>query len=602
MKSLLANLHSLSPHALPAILGICAVAGFMLPLMIWGEHSRLCVQDVLDQSPIQQHRAMHQENPLWLSGKPDPTLLKGAAPAAAGPELRGEFWAYYFLKPFNAYLLNQWLSRLVAFFGMYLLIHCLLREHAWGVVIATTVAMLFACLNFYPPTPFTVPVLPWMAVSLLMIYQRQPSYWPWLVLLVAPLLGSFLLAPAFLLGMVWLVWFFLAITGRWHWRLLGALSLSTVANVVCSFALAARGFSENYVSHRTLWVPMFTGKTAFDCCKTTAANFVLGNAHVHTHHYLLLPLLLIVTTGIVLVALRRKEWPGSPAASTGGYLSQPALMLPIVIFLCALCSFAYGFWQYPEFQRIWFSIPKFGMINVSRFHWLHPVLWYLAIAYCLAYLLDLPWLRQRSHWCWLLIGVVFCGQAMVILANRESALAYRAGTPSYAQFFATKQFDAIRDTIGMEPAEYYVASLGMHPSVAVYNGFYCLDGYQSDHALDYHLAFREIIAGELDQSEELRKYFDQWGGRCYLFSSELGKDFVYTADREQSIAKLRIDPEKFREMGGRYILSAVEIRDPAASNLNLIQEFPASEYDSAWTIYLYRVDGDQTRSKVSNSN
>ena len=43
--------------------------------------------------------------------------------------------------------------------------------------------------------------------------------------------------------------------------------------------------------------------------------------------------------------------------------------------------------------------------------------------------------------------------------------------------------------------------------------------------LNFDLYDIEIISGELNKDENLRKYFDNWGSRCYAFSSELKYDY-----------------------------------------------------------------------------
>ena len=146
----------------------------------------------------------------------------------------------------------------------------------------------------------------------------------------------------------------------------------------------------------------------------------------------------------------------------------------------------------------------------------------------------------------------------------------------------------------------------MHPSIALYNGFYCLDGYVSDHSLEYHLAFRRIVLPELERSERaceeesragskqtlfnFRKYFD-WGIRCYLFSSELsaGDKYLWTKDRQGQIQRLDIDRTAFLEMGGRYILSAVRIRQADDCGLRLLKVFDGDSRETAWKIHVYEV-------------
>ena len=102
--------------------------------------------------------------------------------------------------------------------------------------------------------------------------------------------------------------------------------------------------------------------------------------------------------------------------------------------------------------------------------------------------------------------------------------------PSFKQFYATAQFQEIEQYIGKPQSSYRVASIGIHPSIAQYNGFYTLDTYNNFYPLAYKHQFRKIIASELDKNPTLKKYFDTWGGRCYIFVSELGKKYEFKKD------------------------------------------------------------------------
>jgi hypothetical protein len=129
-------------------------------------------------------------------------------------------------------------------------------------------------------------------------------------------------------------------------------------------------------------------------------------------------------------------------------------------------------------------------------------------------------------------------------------------------------------------------SLGIHPSVAQYNGFSILDGYCSSYPLEYKHAFRRIIERELDNSPKWKAYFDAWGSRCYVFSSEL-EGFMYTKSDTVRVVNLRLNTAVLREMGGEYVLSAVEILNCRDNDLELLRIFENDH--SPWRIYLYRV-------------
>ncbi|MDA6131502.1 DUF6044 family protein, partial [Escherichia coli] len=62
--------------------------------------------------------------------------------------------------------------------------------------------------------------------------------------------------------------------------------------------------------------------------------------------------------------------------------------------------------------------------------------------------------------------------------------------PTVRQFYAEEQFSAIKEYIGLPQEDYRVASIGLHPAIAQYNGFYTLDSYNNFYPLTYKYQFR----------------------------------------------------------------------------------------------------------------
>ncbi|HEY8444295.1 MAG TPA: DUF6044 family protein [Clostridia bacterium] len=157
---------------------------------------------------------------------------------------------------------------------------------------------------------------------------------------------------------------------------------------------------------------------------------------------------------------------------------------------------------------------------------------------------------------------------------------------TYNQYIDQELFGAIKEHIGKDTKDYRVVSLGMYPVIPSMNGFYTLDGYFQLYSLEYKHEFREIIAGELEKDEELRLYYDEWGNKCYLFSAELGMKYEYSKSNNRPVT-LNINTAKLKEMGGEYILSAVEIKNYNELNLNFEGLFTTPQ--SYFNIYLYKV-------------
>ncbi|MEO1628390.1 MAG: DUF6044 family protein, partial [Bacteroidota bacterium] len=170
-------------------------------------------------------------------------------------------------------------------------------------------------------------------------------------------------------------------------------------------------------------------------------------------------------------------------------------------------------------------------------------------------------------------------------------LAGQSDKPNFEEFYAADLFGQIKQFIGQPTDEYRVVSLGLHPAIAQYNGLYTLDAHQSLYSLAHKQAFRKIIEAELAKNETIRKEFDDFGNRCYVFSAELGKNegiaFMQSKRLDGKVEQLDINCTQLYAMGARYLLSAVDIRNTDALGLQLLQTFETPK--SYWRIHLYSI-------------
>jgi hypothetical protein len=143
----------------------------------------------------------------------------------------------------------------------------------------------------------------------------------------------------------------------------------------------------------------------------------------------------------------------------------------------------------------------------------------------------------------------------------------------------------IKDVIDRPIGSYKVISVGLHPAVAQYNGLYTLDGYFANYSLKYKHEFRKVIRNELNRDESLKNYFDNWGSRCYAFSSELGKYFI--SNKRDSIQDLAYDFKHLKTMGGEYIISVAPINESINTEIELMERI---NYDASyWDVFLYKI-------------
>jgi hypothetical protein len=155
---------------------------------------------------------------------------------------------------------------------------------------------------------------------------------------------------------------------------------------------------------------------------------------------------------------------------------------------------------------------------------------------------------------------------------------------SYREFFSEELFAEIKKDIAYSDEK--VVAFGYHPSVLMYNGFNCIDGYNNAYPLSYMQKFRTLIAPELEINRTARDYYDSWGGRMYLYNSELSDE--PTRDKNTSPVKLNIDMNVFKnEFKGTYILSRTEITNAEVLGICLVRRY--YKVESIYTIYLYKI-------------
>ncbi len=204
----------------------------------------------------------------------------------------------------------------------------------------------------------------------------------------------------------------------------------------------------------------------------------------------------------------------------------------------------YAFWFYKGWLPLTERFDLLDKFNFARYHFLRPMVIYVLFALAL----KIFWQEGRR---WRAVGAAAIVLQLVVLALCNEEIVYR-DKPSFREFYAEKQFAAIRRYIGRPVHTYRVASIGIHPAIAQYNGFYTLDTYNNFYPLEYKHRFRRIIAKELAKNKKLRQYFDEWGGRCYLFVDELGKRYMFQKNSNRTIRNLELNTNVFYDMGGRY--------------------------------------------------
>jgi hypothetical protein len=262
---------------------------------------------------------------------------------------------------------------------------------------------------------------------------------------------------------------------------------------------------------------------------------------------------------------------------------QVALLLAAIAGLCVVAGLL------PQLAAVLQGrFPLLHAFSLGRFYFLLALPWVLVLVLVLR---QLP--AGRLAYALVALQFVPALAANPEFTNNVRALAGypRADAPGYAAYVAPKllgQASAfIQAQTGQLPPGRRVACLGLPPAVAQLNGFYTLDSYQTLYPLAYKHAFRPLIAGELAKDPALATYFDAWGNRCYLFSAELGRNFLVGKQPVRTVQHWAFDAAAFQQLGGRYVFSAVRLARPAESGLRLLGVFDDS--GAYWRLHLYEV-------------
>jgi hypothetical protein len=578
------------------LLGTLGVmSAWMVCLYHGGEQSYVRIHDCLD-SNIPMYSLFMQSDAYFAGSDAVFQPLLGGVPRNCLPgETSLQLLPYRYLSAFHAFVLCEFLVKAAALMGMALLLRRHLVPNAPNIVVCGA-AFCFSLLPFYPCSGLTVAGQPLLLYAVLNLRNRDMRVGNWLIVGLFPFLSSLVTIGFVLIPLLALCVVYEAVKRRKATvPLLAAWLLLTFGYAIAEYRLLLQVFAvKGFVSHRVEF-GAGDGQTFVSAVKGAILNFIYGHNHVESAQFPVIMLACAVAIAAWMIdRYRRARWAAPTAAGAVADQRYDAVALVAVCFLCGLISLWYGLVFWSATGRI-INATGIGVLRAMHFervNWLHPFLWGLAFAFALAVI----W-RKARFGAFLVVLLIAFQAAMAVRAherqNYDQIIVNGNKAPerrlTFGQFFSAPLFAEIKNYIGRPQDSYCVVSLGMYPSIPLYNGFYTADGYLQNYSLDYKHRFRKVIAGELEKDEDLQTYFDGWASRCYLFAHGLGRQYLYTKkDPIRSVEHLDIDTAALRELGVEYIFSAVDIRDHKSLGLRLERVFERD--DSPWQIYLYSIE------------
>ncbi|WP_203555030.1 DUF6044 family protein [Bacillus sp. B15-48] len=541
---------------------IILLAFYVAPLFILGDNAHIRVHDNLDSNLAWYKVLAESGELLGATDAKIPQIINGELQRNAyGTEFSFIVWLHTFFPTMIAYALSQAITRFIAFLGMYLLLkkHFIVGEGF--SIIRICVSLAFAMTPFWPSGMLSTLGMPLALWAFLNIRNGERSWKNYLALTLLPFYASIVLGFFFFLTAMGVFWIYDVIRGKgWNWPFFFSIVYMTLVFMFVEYRLVYSFLFDHEPNSRDEY--FHARLTFWHSVRLTFKNYLLGHTHVLTMHTVVIqPVLFLAFIFVSFKKLWRKE--------------------KIFVFLFVL-NFALSAWYAFWFYKGWLPLTErfhfLDTFNFARYHFLRPLVMYVLFAISLKIIWErgTRWKRVVP---WLAVAQVL----FLIFANEE--LVYK-NRPSVGQFYAVEQFSEIKNYIGEPQKDYRVASIGLHPAIAQYNGFYTLDTYNNFYPLTYKYEFRKIIEKELDKNKKIRIYFDEWGGRCYLFTSELGKHYMFKKTSKRRLKNLELNIEQFKQMGGKYIFSAVPIDNAEKNGLKLDKVFHSNE--SAWKIHLYK--------------
>ncbi|MET3195047.1 DUF6044 family protein [Gottfriedia sp. OAE603] len=545
-------------------LAITLLILFVSPLFILGENAHIRIHDNLD-SNIAWYKTLNNSGTLFGNiNDVVPQVINGLPRNAYGTEFSGIQWLHAIFPSMLAYALSQTISRVFAFIGMYKLLVDHFIPSKDGYLIRIWVSLAFALTPFWPSGMLSTLGMPLALWAFLNIRSGKNTFKEWLTIILLPFYSSFVLGFFFFLVAVSFIWVRdLFIKKRINWTFLTSIVCMTFIYLAIEYRLV---YSLLFPDEPTSRNEFFSSVLGFRrTMRLVFKNYIVGHTHVLALHTLV-----ILPFSFIVLMMNRGEKK-----------SRYAKKFMFLFVLNILLSVWYAFWFFKGWEPLKEQFQLLNTFNFARFHFLRPMVIYLMFA------IGCYLLWQKGKIGQYFVKLCLFVQLIVVITSNEE-IVYRAyGSPNFKQFYAEKQFKKIEEYIGKPKADYRVASIGLHPAISQYNGFYTIDTYNNFYPLKYKHQFRNIIATELDKSPKLERYFDQWGGRCYIFVAELGKKYDYEKDSNIEVKNLQLNTRVFKNMGGKYIFSAVPIKNASQNGMKLMKTF--DDQQSAWKIYLYEV-------------
>lgn len=536
-----------------------------------GETMYIQVHDFLDY-PIAQ---LTNDYDLWFADSTAKIPMLGGVSRNFGPsELKLLSWINMIFPDFPAIIVSWFLKAIVSIFSMYFLGRVIFPEYKDKRNIIILCGFLYGLIPSLPATT-AFAFLPFVLGLLILIY-RKPKWYYFPLLFATAFTMEFVFFGFFICGYI-LVFFFISwiASRKPRFQMLIALGVTSISYISTEYRLFQAFL---FPTEESLRGYMEYSQVGFgQAVKEMIVGFFRGMYHAGANHsFIVLPVCFIFLVFLIVTCVKNRD--------RKAFFRDPFVWVMGVIILNCIVSGISGTTAFKMFlDRV---IPVLSGFSFDRFLWFNAMFWYVAFLMVIVRVSEKRH-RLKLEVCFLAFLAVLMGPDIYNrflftgLYEAMGYLRYEYPALNYREFYSSDLFEKIKEDIGYD-GEWSVA-YGMHPAVLSYCSIATLDGYLSYYSNEYKEKFQQLIAPELEINDKYRDYFSDWGGRAYLYSSEI--HYGPVRDMGTDRAALNIDTDIFREMGGKYIFSRVLITNVEELGLEYVDTYTGENTPYEISVY-----------------
>ena len=559
--------------------------------MLFGKQLYVTINDNLDSNIALVK--MFRDNNCWIDRSVPIPFLGGVDRSLLNCGYTIPYINYWLFDTEYAYWINYIVAIAISGLGFYFLGSSCKRMFSKYISpnLFCVCGIIYILIGIWPSAIIAFSLIPWWAYLTLEIcrsrkYILSLLYLPLMYNISGPLIGVFLLFYTIVFFSIFMIY------NKKQWKgILIAMMFSCISFILLYRDIIFHGIQNNTTGYTIKSLSNSSG-TIYDDgileCLERMVNMILlkDTSIYHSGAY---PLNYIAMPLVILFAFLF-NFESDRLKVSRSYLIGYNSLVAALLFNAFAASFNNCYY-------IRLVIPFLSGFSFARFMWLSPFIVILALLMIIHFLKNRGYLKSILLVLLLLpLSIVLDVNATpsssmynVLHYNYEEYVMHQSDSTQvkWSEYYSPVLFESIKSDINYNGE--WVVAYGLEPAVLQYNGYRTLDGYYSNYSLDYHQKWEQMIIPVLLENPDAMQYWQASNGqRAYLYSREWvfpGSWIDYEAIGESD---LLIDPMVLRELGCKYVLSNIDIKN--ADELGLQYVGLWSDSESQYSIRVYYIN------------